>query len=141
MRVLPLLMVLYSLVAQDGFPRKVPSQELIRPLIEKLRADSIEEREEAEACLLKSGIPGYTLVVQACRSKDQEIASRARGVLRRFPAAIRMEDLYGEGFSRQVILDHPDLAEQIWSDDSTGSPLTVPSLSIEASPGHSLLDA
>lgn len=77
------------LAPQDGTSR------LVRELVEKLRSDGVEEREEAAERLGALGRSALPELQRATRDRDPEVAARAGDILRRIPgleARARLRD-------------------------------------------------
>lgn len=77
-----------------------PDLQLIRKSIEQLSADTYQEREAATRALQEIGLPAQAQLETAGRSKDPEVAQRAKAVLRQLKAQSAEE----ESFDKSMVL-------------------------------------
>jgi HEAT repeat protein len=77
-------MLLRALFLSTLLVQQADSARQARDLIEKLRSDKVEEREEAIKKLIELGKPGSSELEKATTHSDIEVATRARRVLRIF---------------------------------------------------------
>lgn len=81
-----------SLLALAVFELAAPVQEAgaVQDLIDRLGADRVEDREEAERRLKSVGRPAVPGLARAAEDPDPEVAGRARRILRAVEAKVRL---------------------------------------------------
>jgi HEAT repeat protein len=97
-----------------------------RELVEKLRSDKIDEREDAEKKLKELGRAALPELEKAARSGDRELAERSRHLLKVIPIRLRL--------TPKVLARFPGIAERLASSDDHTWTLVFLEIAEQAAP-------
>jgi HEAT repeat protein len=108
----PMTILLLNLVFLSGPIVQDDASERVLRLIERLTSEKVEEREDAAVMLRGLGKAAIPELERASSHKDPEVASRARGLLRRIGLQDRVTD--------RLLRTIPVAEERLTSDDPHG---------------------